>query len=126
MVLYALGWAALPVRGAWKRVASADPAAMTVGCEDGACCTSRCYLDEHGAHHCVPREGASCDCGLSSGNEAEGAVPVLEIAVLPAGNNFARQPSVHSMIRPFPVPVGAADLAVPNPPPRSALRPFAC
>ncbi len=47
------------------------PGAMTKGCLKGSCCTSKCYLDKNGVHHCVHKSGDSCDCGLSSGGEGE-------------------------------------------------------
>jgi hypothetical protein len=42
------------------------PGAMTKGCLKGSCCTSKCFLDKSGVHHCVHESGDSCDCDLSS------------------------------------------------------------
>ncbi len=52
-----------------------DAGAVTQGCEKGSCCTSRCYLDVHGIHHCVPKPGDSCECGMSANDDE--AQPVL-------------------------------------------------
>jgi len=64
--------------------AAAVPGAMTIGCAEASCCTSRCYLDENGAHHCVHDEGHSCTCGLSAGNNSTPQLPISETATLPS------------------------------------------
>lgn len=42
-----------------------DAKAMTKGCDRKTCCTSLCYVDKNGAHHCVHKHEDSCGCKTS-------------------------------------------------------------
>lgn len=55
----------LPVQANFS-LARAGAGAMTKGCKKATCCTSRCYVDQQGVHHCVPKPGESCECGMSA------------------------------------------------------------
>jgi hypothetical protein len=87
LLLYAFSSFSLPVRLAPEVFSSARapvlPGAMTIGCPEASCCTSRCYLDEQGVHHCVPASGKSCGCGLSSGETSAGATLMADDAIIP-------------------------------------------
>jgi hypothetical protein len=87
LLLYAFSAFALPVRLSpevfLSRPTHARPGAMTLGCEKGTCCTSRCYLDEQGVHHCVPADGDSCECGLTSAKVTPGATSMQDEALVP-------------------------------------------
>lgn len=123
LLAFALSSFSLPVRLAPEvfssRRAPAMPGAMTVGCPEASCCTSRCYLDEKGVHHCVPSEGKSCECGLSSGETPAGTVLTADEVLIPS----SEQP-----VPDFPPAPLACDvtpgppsflLLPPTPPPRS-------
>ncbi len=56
---------ALPIHMNYS-IARAGAGAVTKGCKKGTCCTSRCYVDPQGVHHCVPKPGESCECGMSA------------------------------------------------------------
>ncbi len=66
--------------------ARVDSSAVTTGCEKATCCTSRCYVDEHGVHHCVPKPGESCECGMSA-NDTGSALPST-VAIPPRADSF--------------------------------------
>ncbi len=122
LVLYAAGWVGFPLLGALKPSRAADPHAMTVGCAEASCCTARCYLDENGVHHCVPNEGASCDCGLSSKEAASRSVPALEVATLPRPDELSISLRPVANLHPLACSCLTVDLSVPSPPPKGGPR----
>jgi hypothetical protein len=121
LILTVFGWAALPVSlAAWGRKAK-NPArnAMTVGCAEASCCTSRCYLDENGVHHCVPNEGESCECGLSSRPKASEFAFSHDLQVPPkSAESFSCDPPLTEFLGQTKPSETWEDSAVPTPPPR--------
>jgi len=121
LMLCVLGWAALPVSlAAWGRQAP-NPArnAMTVGCAEASCCTSRCYLDENGVHHCVPKEGESCECGLSSRPKVSAFAFSQDLQIPPeSSEDFCCTLPLAGFLRPAKAMLNCEDLSVPTPPPR--------
>ena len=97
LLVYAFSSFSLPVRltpeAFLQGRTAAMPGAMTVGCAEASCCTSRCYLDEHGVHHCVPANGRSCDCGLSSGDTPGGTPAMGDEALIAAPERPMRDSS---------------------------------
>ena len=97
---------------------AADPHAMTVSCATASCCTARCYLDGNGVHHCVPQDGTSCECGLSTGDDSDGCAPLLEIAALSSLDPYGPIENEIGWM-PFSAPAAPSrTAAVPTPPPR--------
>lgn len=123
LLLYAFSSFTLPVRLEpevfLSRRAPATPGAMTTGCAEASCCTSRCYLDEEGAHHCVPADGRSCDCGLSSGKTPAGAILMEDMAIIPALGRPVPESPAALLAREFPPAPESSDLSPVTPPPRS-------
>jgi hypothetical protein len=60
-----------------------NPGAMVKGCSKKSCCTSKCYLDEHGIHHCVHEHDDSCDCEMMSDKGKSPATSLYRDLVLP-------------------------------------------
>jgi hypothetical protein len=91
-----------------------DAHAMTSGCKKASCCTEFCYLDESGVHHCVPRPGDSCECGVSAKDSGvsgllEMAATLLEPefgppALLPSYRTVEPRISVINPEHPLPTP----------------------
>jgi hypothetical protein len=122
LAFYALASLAFPIRlapsffGAGKH--AADPNAMTVGCSEATCCSSKCYLDENGIHHCVPKAGESCECGLSSKEDSSGPAQIPEVATIPCRNCLLPDNTVAGQIALLPAPCETRDMVIPKPPPR--------
>jgi hypothetical protein len=122
LILFSASWAWVSAMAVLKLPHAAEPDAMTVGCGEATCCSSRCYLDKDGVHHCVPRKNASCSCGLSSQERESGTLPLLEAGPLPSLERLQHvDTSPVAMICSHPTPLHYADLAVPTPPPRMSL-----
>ena len=123
LMVCVLGWASLPVSLAAWGPKTRTPArnAMTVGCAEASCCTSRCYLDENGVHHCVPIEGESCECGLSSKSKSSTAAFSQDLQIPPGDReDFSCVLVLAGMLRPSRLMPTCAFLSVPTPPPRQA------
>ena len=123
LLFYAFASFSLPVRLTpelfLSRRAPVLPGAMTVGCSEASCCTSRCYLDEHGVHHCVPANGRSCDCGLSSG-DTPGGTPAMGDEALIAAPERPRRDSSFALFDCEVSPGPQSALLLPSaPPPKS-------
>jgi hypothetical protein len=121
LIVCVLGWAALPVslaaRG--RKAPNTNRNAMTVGCAEASCCTSRCYLDENGVHHCVPIEGESCECGLSSKSKSSTSAFSQDLQIPPGDReDFSCTLPLAGFLRPAKTTLNRADLSVPTPPPR--------
>jgi hypothetical protein len=76
----------LPFRGAnvtlFEHTAACRTGAVTAGCVTATCCTEKCYLDRNGVHHCVPADGASCECGFSSSDQMLSSMYVCDVGTL--------------------------------------------
>lgn len=123
LLFYAFASFSLPVRLTpelfLSRRAPVLPGAMTVGCSEASCCTSRCYLDEDGVHHCVPAAGKSCGCGLSSGEIPAGTLATGDEVLIPVSERPMRdQSSTLFACEILPGPRSVL-LLPPTPPPRS-------
>jgi hypothetical protein len=103
---------------------SRDPAAMTLGCEQASCCSAKCYLDENGTHHCVPRGNETCSCGLS--RSAPPSISSLPIDIaLPWLDSFTPQlPWAWYAFR-LRSTLQSIDLSLATPPPRNSGFPGA-
>lgn len=117
LVLYGCVSLLLPVQLTRAQRGSINPGAMTIGCKKASCCTSRCYLDENGVHHCVRGGCESCECGLSPGDKS--AVPswTLDLATLESPDSLI--PDLPSSLRTSDLPelISEIFLSVPVPPP---------
>jgi hypothetical protein len=122
LTFYALASLAIPIRLAPSLFATGkhalDPNAMTVGCSEASCCSSKCYLDENGIHHCVPKDGESCECGLSSKENSSSPAQILEVATIPCRDCLLPDATVEGQIGLLPARCETRDVAIPNPPPR--------
>ncbi len=123
LLIYAFSSFCLPVRLAPEVFLSQRvplvPGAMTVGCPEASCCTSRCYLDEKGVHHCVPANGRSCDCGLSSRETPASTTLAEDEAIIPASDRPMPESPLTLLTRDF-TPGWQSPLLLPaTPPPRS-------
>lgn len=120
-VLYVVAYAMLPVPSALlcfpSEEAAMKPGAMTEGCAKKTCCTSRCYLDENGVHHCVPEEGESCGCCLSSIPNSSVLVPASELPFLPVRYGATTYLQGICCIEICKKPTRSVYLPVPTPPP---------
>lgn len=111
-------WAGLSIT-AIVRPHPAPPAdAMTVGCLEASCCTSRCFLDDSGVHHCVPNNDSPCDCGLSSEDAPSPSVLAIEAATLPAPQNLGVDFTALGTLDANETSVPHVDISVPSPPPK--------
>jgi len=119
LVLFTAGWFWFSVM-ALVGARAAEPGAMTVGCSQGTCCTSRCYLDSNGNHHCVPKEGHSCECGLSQEKDS-GALPTFVAITLQTIDALQTYNSSTRATPPSPILPQQTDLRIPTPPPRFCL-----
>jgi hypothetical protein len=95
-----------------------DPDAMTIGCEEGTCCTSKCYLDENGVHHCVHRDGESCECGMSPAKKHDSPVQIPDVTSSPRQQEPLADKVVAEKILLTFSPCISWDPATPTPPPR--------
>jgi len=96
-------------------------AAMTHGCEKGTCCTPLCYLDKHGAHHCVHMTGDSCECGVSAGDDCT-VNPIFLSALVILCNTTPLPPDLvpARWNQIAPVFFTGREPAIPTPPPKTA------
>jgi hypothetical protein len=104
--------------GSWF-VAASRSGVVSEGCDKGSCCTAYCFVDKNGVHHCVPRPGDSCKCGISSSNSAAKSILLLTVVALPELENlppvFLPTTRIFESHRLFK----NLDHSVPTPPPRS-------
>lgn len=117
LVCFAFAYLLFPVYLA-PRSGNVDPHAVTAGCATASCCTSRCYLDSNGVHHCVPTDDDSCECGLSAKDEAADSIPLLEMAAFPSADSFQPQDAETGEIVLSAAGAASRDVATPAPPPR--------
>lgn len=96
----------------------ADAKAMTHGCKKESCCTSLCYLDNRGAHHCVPMHGESCECGMSSNELNSDLTLNWTAAILPENEPLFPPRTLEAWVAPPPERFADCDPATPSPPPR--------
>lgn len=102
-----------------SRRVPAMPGAMTIGCREASCCTSRCYLDENGVHHCVPANQKSCDCGLSSGEIPAGTTLIEHEVIIPVPERPMPDSPPALFVREVPPGPQSFLLLPATPPPRS-------
>ena len=123
LVVFTVWSLTLPVRLAPEMFqavrAAAMPGAMTIGCSMASCCTPRCYLDENGAHHCVPDDGQSCGCGLSSDDKSTPQLPFSETATLQSLQTGVAEPGHSRLPLEFPRNLTVTYLTPLTPPPKA-------
>jgi hypothetical protein len=93
------------------------PGAMVKGCEKKSCCTSQCYLDQHGVHHCVHEPGDSCNCGMSTGEVSKAASFHREL-ILPETGGLNPSLTATTCCVQAPSFLPYPYLSIPKPPPR--------
>ncbi len=121
LLLYTLSTLALQVRispeifGATR--GPSKPGAMTIGCAQASCCSSRCYLDEDGFHHCVPEAKDSPACRFSAEKSCRHSL--LEMAAtLDTPYDVSPESPLVPLVSEFPSILVNADVSAPKPPPR--------
>ncbi len=121
LLVYTLSTLALQVRispeifGATR--GSSKAGAMTIGCARASCCSSKCYLDEDGFHHCVPEDKGSPACTFSAEKSCRHS-PLEMAAALDTPYDVSPEFPLIPLVSEFPsVPVNA-DVSAPTPPPR--------
>lgn len=108
---------ALPIPLAFLLV-RADAGPVTEGCSKKTCCTSLCYVDKHGVHHCVHKHNESCGCRVS-GDDVSNDTALLNPAVTaPETENLTPMLRQTGWVFRHVETVRVPDAAVPSPPPK--------